>query len=146
MLLLDLPPYIGPTVIRVFHNNSPCFEQDGGNRSIAQDSSPQTPPGPYNPGCYAAGSDYNPSASDLQHILAHQRSKTIGPALGNIGDIRPLVWWKSCCSEDINKTNGRKIAEYKLDASPIFDGLIAANGNLYISTKLGTVVCMAEGC
>lgn len=44
----------------------------------------------------------------------------------------------------INKTDGQKIAEYKLDASPIFDGLIAANGNLYMSTKLGTVVCMAE--
>ncbi|MHC4534126.1 MAG: hypothetical protein ACYS6K_09250, partial [Planctomycetota bacterium] len=45
----------------------------------------------------------------------------------------------------INKTDGQKIAEYKLDASPIFDGLIAANGNLYMSTKLGTVVCMTEG-
>jgi len=45
----------------------------------------------------------------------------------------------------INKTDGQKIAEYKLDASPIFDGLIAANGNLYMSTKSGTVVCMEEG-
>jgi len=44
----------------------------------------------------------------------------------------------------VNKTDGQKISEHKLDASPIFDGLIAAKGNLYMSTKSGTVVCMVE--
>ena len=62
--------------MRVVHNNSPCLEEGGGNRSLAQDTQLQMPPGPYNPGYYAADSDYNPSASDLQHILAHQYLKT----------------------------------------------------------------------
>jgi len=38
---------------------------------------PQTLPGPYNPSCCATDSDYNPSASDLQHTLIHQYAKTI---------------------------------------------------------------------
>lgn len=26
---IDLPPYVGPAVMRVVHNNSPCLEQAG---------------------------------------------------------------------------------------------------------------------
>ena len=40
-------------------------------------------------------------------------------------------------------TDGRKLAEYKLEATPVFDGLIAANGRLYWSTTDGKVICMA---
>jgi hypothetical protein len=43
----DLPPYIGPVLMRVVHNNLACLEEGGGNRSLAQDASPRTPPRPY---------------------------------------------------------------------------------------------------
>ena len=44
----------------------------------------------------------------------------------------------------VNKKTGTKMAEYKLDDAPVFDGLIAANNSLYISTKSGAVLCMAK--
>ncbi len=38
--------------------------------------------------------------------------------------------------------DGEKLAEYQLDAPPVFDGLIAAHGRLYVSTTDGHVVCL----
>jgi len=40
-----------------------------------------------------------------------------------------------------SKTDGRKLAEHKLDCLPAFDGLIAANGSLYMVTDDGSVLC-----
>ena len=40
--------------------------------------------------------------------------------------------------------DGKKIAERKLDAPPVFDGLIAAGGRLYVSTRDGRVVCFGK--
>ena len=39
--------------------------------------------------------------------------------------------------------NGTKLAQYPLAHPPVFDGLAAANGRLYLSTTAGRVVCMA---
>jgi hypothetical protein len=39
-------------------------------------------------------------------------------------------------------SDGGTVAEHKLEAPPVFDGLIAANGQLYLSLENGTVVCM----
>ena len=41
----------------------------------------------------------------------------------------------------VSTTDGRKIAEYELDAPPAFDGLIAAQERLYITTVDGRVSC-----
>ena len=38
--------------------------------------------------------------------------------------------------------DGKVLAEHKLEAPPVFDGLIAANGRLYLSLENGTVVCL----
>ena len=38
--------------------------------------------------------------------------------------------------------DGNLLVEHKLDAPPVFDGLIAANGQLYLSLEDGTVLCM----
>ncbi|MHC4432538.1 MAG: hypothetical protein ACYTBS_11930, partial [Planctomycetota bacterium] len=37
--------------------------------------------------------------------------------------------------------DGSKIAEYKLDAAPAWDGMAAANGRLFISLRDGSVRC-----
>jgi outer membrane protein assembly factor BamB len=42
----------------------------------------------------------------------------------------------------LNKADGAKIMEMKLTSTPVFDGLIAADGRLYMSMKDGAVVCM----
>ena len=39
-------------------------------------------------------------------------------------------------------STGEKLAEYKLDAPPAWDGLAAANGSLFLSLADGRVVCM----
>ncbi len=40
-----------------------------------------------------------------------------------------------------DKKTGKKLKEYKLDALPTFDGLIAAEGKLYMVTDKGSIVC-----
>lgn len=44
----------------------------------------------------------------------------------------------------VSAKNGQKTAEYGLDAPPVFDGLIAAENNLFMSLADGTVICMQE--
>ena len=42
----------------------------------------------------------------------------------------------------VSAADGEKLVEYKLDAPPIFNGLAAANGRLYVSMTDGKIVCM----
>ena len=44
----------------------------------------------------------------------------------------------------VDKADGRRLAEYRLESPPVFDGLIAANGRLYISSKNGTLACCSQ--
>ena len=37
---------------------------------------------------------------------------------------------------------GKKLAEYPLASPPVFEGIAAANGRLYISAADGNVVCL----
>jgi outer membrane protein assembly factor BamB len=41
------------------------------------------------------------------------------------------------------KASGEKLAEFELPSSPVFDGVIAANGRLFMSLTDGSVLCMA---
>ena len=41
----------------------------------------------------------------------------------------------------VSGAEGRKLAQYKLDSVPVFDGLAAAGGRLFLSMKDGKVVC-----
>lgn len=42
-----------------------------------------------------------------------------------------------------SKKDGSKLAQYQLDSPPVFDGMAAANGRLYLSTLDGKIVCFA---
>ena len=44
----------------------------------------------------------------------------------------------------VSRDGGKKLAAYDLDFVPRFDGLIAANGRLYISTLGGEVLCLSD--
>ena len=44
----------------------------------------------------------------------------------------------------VSAEDGKKLAEYKLESPPVFDGMIAANGRLYISTQDGRLLCMGK--
>jgi len=43
----------------------------------------------------------------------------------------------------VSAIDGKTIADYELDSSPVFDGMAAAQGRLYLSTKNGKIVCMS---
>jgi outer membrane protein assembly factor BamB len=43
----------------------------------------------------------------------------------------------------VSPFDGKKLAEYKLESVPAWDGMAAANGRLYLATKDGHVLCMA---
>jgi len=40
-------------------------------------------------------------------------------------------------------SDGSELARYRLDSSPIFDGMAAANGRLYLSMENSQVLCMS---
>ena len=44
----------------------------------------------------------------------------------------------------VSRDGGEKLAAYSLDFVPRFDGLIAANGRLYMSTLSGEVLCLSD--
>jgi hypothetical protein len=41
----------------------------------------------------------------------------------------------------VSTTDGKKLAQYQLDAPPVFDGLIAARERLFLTTTDGCVSC-----
>ena len=43
----------------------------------------------------------------------------------------------------VSVVDGKKLAEYNLEAQPVFDGMAAANSRLYLSTKNGIILCFA---
>jgi hypothetical protein len=44
----------------------------------------------------------------------------------------------------VSADDGEKIREMKLDVAPVFDGMIAAGGQLIMSTVDGRVVCLGN--
>jgi outer membrane protein assembly factor BamB len=42
----------------------------------------------------------------------------------------------------VSALKGQKLYEYKLDTLPVWDGMIAAGGKLYLSTTDGEVACL----
>ena len=44
----------------------------------------------------------------------------------------------------VSTKDGKRLAEYKLESVPVFDGMAAANGRLYMSMKNGSVLCLVN--
>ena len=44
----------------------------------------------------------------------------------------------------VSVADGSKSAKYKLDSEPVFDGMAAAYGRLYIPLQNGRILCMSE--
>jgi hypothetical protein len=70
----------------------------------------------------------NPEASGVQAKLHEQTAALEGQ--------------KGASLRVVSAQDGRKITEYKLDTVPVWDGMAAADGQLYLSLKNGTVLCM----
>jgi outer membrane protein assembly factor BamB len=44
----------------------------------------------------------------------------------------------------VSAADSRTLGELRLESPPVFDGMAAADGRLYLSTQAGTVVCLTE--
>ena len=44
----------------------------------------------------------------------------------------------------VSALDGKKLAEYKIKSLPVWDGMVAAGGKLYLATMNGEVVCFSE--
>ncbi len=43
----------------------------------------------------------------------------------------------------VSAADGQTLREYPLEAEPVFDGMAAAYGRLYLALKNGKILCMA---
>jgi len=41
----------------------------------------------------------------------------------------------------VSASDGKKLAEYNLESPPVWDGMAAGNGRLYIATEGGELLC-----
>ncbi len=69
----------------------------------------------------------NPDAAGIAKKLREQTSALDGQ--------------KGALLHVVSASDGKKLAEYKLETVPVFDGMAAANGRLYLSMKNGRVQC-----
>ncbi len=53
------------------------------------------------------------------------------------GDEGGILW-------ALSRDDGKKLAEYDLPAAPVFDGMAAAGGRLYVALTDGRVVCLSQ--
>jgi hypothetical protein len=44
----------------------------------------------------------------------------------------------------VDAADGRTTQELKLDSPPVFDGMIAAYGRIYVATEDGKLLCLGE--
>lgn len=44
----------------------------------------------------------------------------------------------------VSAENGKRLSEYRLDSLPVWDGMIASGGKLYMTTMNGEVACLTE--
>jgi len=51
---------------------------------------------------------------------------------------------KGAVLRGVSAVDGKKLSEYKLDSPPVFDGMIATNGRLFISTRDGWLLYMGK--
>jgi len=79
-------------------------------------------------------------------VLADKVLFVAGPWHGHLG--RDFTGFKPVPRQGamliaISASDGTEMAKYRLDSPPIFDGMAAANGRLYLSLENGQLLCMA---
>jgi hypothetical protein len=73
----------------------------------------------------------NPYSVDSPNVLAEQEAALAGK--------RGALLWA------VSTADGQKLREFKLASPPVFDGMAAAGGRLYLCTMDGHVHCLAGG-
>ncbi|MHC4981716.1 MAG: outer membrane protein assembly factor BamB family protein [Planctomycetota bacterium] len=74
-------------------------------------------------------------------VLADKRLFVAGPAGDARHSLAAFEGQQGVVLWSLSATDGEKLAEYKLESLPVFDGLAAAAGRLYIALDGGRLVC-----
>ena len=75
--------------------------------------------------------------SYLKHLSAEVQVKAQQQAAALGGKQGGLLW-------AVAKADGKRLAEHKLGSPPVFDGMAAAGGRLYVCTMDGAVHCLGD--
>ncbi|HID07901.1 MAG TPA: hypothetical protein EYP10_12230 [Armatimonadetes bacterium] len=78
-------------------------------------------------------------------VLADKTLFIAGPPNSDWEGMDALMAWegkRNALLWVISASNGKKLAEYRLPSPPVFDGMIAAMGRLFICTQDGKVICL----
>jgi len=73
-------------------------------------------------------------------VLTDKALFVAGPAL----DVEGESGKKKAMLMAISASDGAELTKYPLDSPPIFDGMAAAYGRLYVSMTDGSLICMAQ--
>jgi len=79
-------------------------------------------------------------------VLADSTLLTAGPpeiAIDEASSLASLEGEQGAFLYMVSSADGKELAKYELDSSPVFDGMAAAYGRLYLSTTKGNVICFA---
>jgi hypothetical protein len=77
-------------------------------------------------------------------ILANNILFVAGPSPQAVYTPQPPGEMQKAFLVAISASDGAELAQYQLDSLPVFDGIVAAYGRLYISMKDGRLLCLAE--
>ena len=77
-------------------------------------------------------------------VLAEQTLFLAGPLGEGVDALAALDGRQGALLYVVSAATGEKVAEYKLDSPPVFDGMTAATGRLYLSMKNGRVLCLGR--
>jgi outer membrane protein assembly factor BamB len=82
-----------------------------------------------------------PDLVDEERALANRDDPEIQAALAQ----QNAAWQgkRGASLMAVAAADGKELAEYKLESPPVWDGLSAANGRLYLATQDGKVICLA---
>jgi hypothetical protein len=74
--------------------------------------------------------------ADQTLFIAGPPAKANNQGLEELETNQPSILWA------VSTADGKKLAEYRLPSTPVFDGMAAAGSSLYLTTKAGTVKCL----
>ncbi|MCP4258784.1 MAG: PQQ-binding-like beta-propeller repeat protein [Planctomycetes bacterium] len=77
-------------------------------------------------------------------VLAEKVLFVAGPYIDEYDGQKDLEESREAVLIAISASDGTELARYHLDSTPVFDGMAAAYGRLYVSMENGNLLCMSE--
>jgi len=76
-------------------------------------------------------------------VLAGDKLLIAGPHGATHNSLAAFLGEEGVSLQVVSTGDGSELASYALDSLPVFDGMAAAGGRLYLALRDGSVVCYA---